>query len=204
MHARLLAVVVLPSDGVALVNRMNFGGCPGVDSSSDVRSERNASVNCDFGCVSTLIFRCAVVRFASLLRCRAPRPRNDRQRRQLGHASISAMLRRPVSRLSSRNASTMPPSRPKSSVGHDDRRLRLHHRAVPETAPVDDVDLQRLQAGLDAGRAQPLQQTFVQRPVRFELALPQRVLHQVVAQLVGVGLLRFERRGRLLFVRFAR
>ncbi len=28
MHARLLAVVVLPSDGVALVNRMNFGGCP--------------------------------------------------------------------------------------------------------------------------------------------------------------------------------
>jgi hypothetical protein len=44
MHARLLAVVVFPSEGVALVKRMNFGGCPD-DSSRDVRSERNASAN---------------------------------------------------------------------------------------------------------------------------------------------------------------
>src|ERR1700757_3142994 len=59
-HARLLAAVVLPSEGVALVNNMNFGGCPAVDSSKDVCSERKASVNCDLGCVRTLMLRCAV------------------------------------------------------------------------------------------------------------------------------------------------
>ena len=50
MTARLLATVVFPSDGVALVQRMYFGSLPEVDESrSAVRSERKASVNCDLG-----------------------------------------------------------------------------------------------------------------------------------------------------------
>ena len=65
---------------------MNFGGCPAVESSSDVRSERNASANCDFGCVSTLIFRCAVDQVRCLIHGRPPGSRNDGQRRQLGDA----------------------------------------------------------------------------------------------------------------------
>jgi hypothetical protein len=60
MAARLLAIVVLPSDGVALVNKINLGGLPAVDSRSDVRSARKASANWDLGCDKTLIFLCAV------------------------------------------------------------------------------------------------------------------------------------------------
>ena len=66
MTARLLAAVVLPSDGVALVHRISFGSRPEEDESSNaVRSERKASVYCDFGCVRTLMLRSTVVMLAS-------------------------------------------------------------------------------------------------------------------------------------------
>src|SRR6185437_14636401 len=57
-----------------------------------------------------------------------------------------------------------------------------------------------LQASLDAGGAQPLGEAFVERAIGVEVALPERVLHEVVAQLVGLGLLDFERAAGLLLV----
>ncbi len=45
MQAVLVEMVVLPSEGVALVKTMYFGGLPVVESSSEVLSERSASAN---------------------------------------------------------------------------------------------------------------------------------------------------------------
>ena len=47
--ARLTAAVVFPSRGKALVTKITWGGCPACESSSDVRSDRNASDICDWG-----------------------------------------------------------------------------------------------------------------------------------------------------------
>ncbi len=86
-----------------------------VDNSSAVRSDRNASVNCDFGCASTLILRCAVV--SVLISSDERRARgttaSDGSSVML---SISATLRSPVSRLSIRKAMMTPPSRLNTSV----------------------------------------------------------------------------------------
>src|SRR4051794_3131162 len=103
MHARLLAAVVLPSEGVALVNRMNLGGCPAVDNKSAVRRERKASANCPLGCESELMLRSAV---DSLLVSAAALLARGMIAREGSSVmlSISATLRNPVSRLSSRNA----------------------------------------------------------------------------------------------------
>ena len=66
---------------------------------------------------------------------------------------------------------------------------------------VDDIHLERLQAGLYACGAQLLQKALVQSPVRFEVALLDRVIDdEVVAQLVGVGFFLFERGVGLVFV----
>src|SRR5258708_7952664 len=111
MQARLLAVVVLPSDGVALVKSMNFGGCPAVESKREVRSERNASANWDLGCERTLMLDCAVDRLAAS----SAVDRRDRGTMASEGSSvmfsISAMLRRPVSRLSIRKATMIPASK---------------------------------------------------------------------------------------------
>ena len=57
--ARLLATVVLPSEGVELVMRMQRGGLPVVESSSEVRRERRDSANWDLGEARTAILRSA-------------------------------------------------------------------------------------------------------------------------------------------------
>jgi hypothetical protein len=106
-QAMLLAMVVLPSDAVELVKRMYFGGLPLVESNSEVRSERSDSANCDSGEVRTAMLRCAVAwrSFCSaLLRLIRGTMASDGS---WVTASVSAMLRSPVPRLASRNATMM-------------------------------------------------------------------------------------------------
>src|SRR5215469_18393357 len=106
MQARLLAAVVLPSEGVALVNRMNFGGCPAVESRSAVRRERKASANCDLGWERELMFRSAVEKLLMSAAVRRARGMIASEGSSVT-LSISATLRRPVSRLSRRKATTI-------------------------------------------------------------------------------------------------
>jgi len=158
-----------------------------VESNSEVRSDRNASANCDFGWVSTLMFRCAVDRFAAS-------SADDRRARGImardGNSvmlSISAMVRSPVSRLSSRNASTMPPSRLKTTVVMMivDCGCSLGR---PVSAPDQRGRSPTTPALPEPRGTQPLQQTFVEGSIRFEAPLQKCVLHQVVAQLIGICL----------------
>ena len=65
---------------------------------------------------------------------------------------------------------------------------------------VDDVDLGRLETSLDAGGAKALRETFVECAVGFKVALAKGVLDEVVAELIGLGLLRLERAAGLLLV----
>ncbi len=103
----------MPSDGVALVQRMNLGSWPVVDESSkEVRRERKASVNWDLGWVRTLTLRSTTVMVES---CSGVARLARGMRASEGSPvtpSISATLRRPVSRLSSRKARMMPMTRP--------------------------------------------------------------------------------------------
>ena len=115
-------------------------------------------------------------------------------------ASISATLRRPVSRLSSTKA-RMSPTRSitvPSTISMLERECR--EGPMAGNGGVNDVDLGGFEASLDAGGAQALQQVLIEGAVGFVLALAEGVLDQGIAQLEVVGGLGGEHGASLVFV----
>ena len=115
-QARLLETVVLPSDGVALVRRMSCGGLPVVESSSEVRREREGLGELRFGCGEDDDVALGGVRRSPGLGWRDGVRGTMASEGSWVMASISPTLRRPVSRFSSRKARMMPISRLTASM----------------------------------------------------------------------------------------